>query len=323
MQPAITSKNIRLRPYLKEDYDQLIAVVLYGFDALDKPLFVHHAKKLFSPTSILFRSTVYTLLIQLALIAFSNSTSFSSQDLGSLREALILPGTAQRIIRQLLQPSFLAVWIFVSLAVAAVKLVSIYRWTHSTNRSFFDASVTDDLSDIDGYYQSQRAASVDKGKKNRSRFWVACLDSHPQTVVGCVALDDCWAHTEYLRKKHLSHGGTEDNFEAPREGYGELRRLFVHQNYRRLGISRMLIDALVEHAKEHGFEHVFFTTTYFQIAAVYGYIRYGFQKEKSAILAVYKLWFGTMKLHATEKEKQKQKSEQTAMIQEINAFNGL
>ncbi|KAI8595684.1 hypothetical protein EDD21DRAFT_390547 [Dissophora ornata] len=322
---AIDKKSIRIRPYVEEDHDQVIQMLLQGFTTIDYPIFRRKAKQTSTLLSILFKSIIYTSLIELALVAYSSSstspssfTGTSQEYLRSFSEMFTKPESAQSLILQFLQPSFLVVWALVSLTVAATTLVQTYQWALASNAEYVEGCFKDDLGDIQGYYQSQVSTN---GKENRSQYWVACLDSHPQLVMGCISLDDNYGHTEHLRKKHLAQGGTDETFTAPKEADAELRRLSVHINYRRLGISTMLMDKLVEHAKENGFRRVVFSTTYFQKAALHGYIRYGFEKEKTAQYGdIVKLWFGAMNLYAGEEEKEEQRKKQDAMLQDIESY---
>ncbi|KAG0366802.1 hypothetical protein BC939DRAFT_462149 [Gamsiella multidivaricata] len=323
----IDKSAIRIRPYVEADNDQVVQILLQGFDVVTAPVFRKQATHPKTILSILTKSVIYASLIELALFAYANSKSsvsspsmagLSAEDLRSFWESLTKPESAQSLILHFVKPSLLIVWVMVSVVVAVTTFVGIYRMCLAGTAEYIEGCFKDDLSDIQGYYQSQKSTG---GKKNRSAFWVACLDSHPQLVLGCIALDDNFAHQGHLKRKHLAMGGSEETFKAADKGDAELRRLSVDINYRRLGISRMLMEHLVKYAKAEGFRRVWFSTTFFQKAALHGYIRFGFAKEKAGMYGDFiKLWFGTLNLYATEEQKEEQRRNQEEMLKEINSW---
>ncbi|KAF8928068.1 acyl-CoA N-acyltransferase [Dissophora ornata] len=329
---AVDSSAIRIRPYTKEDDDQVAEILFQGFNTASDPLFFHRVKHYSTALTIFTKSILYTSLLELALTAYTSSSNsaadplpFSFKGLSmdafhGFSEALMRPESAQSLIFQFLKPSFIIIWVIVTLIVASTTLVDIHRWSVRITEKFIESSFKDDLADIHQYYQTQSSTN---GKKNRSQFWVACLDSHPQLVLGCCALDDNWAHTERLKQKYLADEGgrSEDSFEASPKTDGQIRRLSVHPNYRQLGISKMLLATLMDYAKKNGFRRLTFTTTFFQKVAIANYIRAGFTKEKTAKLERFvDLWHGSLNLYATEEDKEEQRSRRGEMLREIGAL---
>ncbi|KAG0367261.1 N-acetylaspartate synthetase [Gamsiella multidivaricata] len=324
--PGISKDAIRIRSYSKEDQDQVVEILTIGFQENAEPLFRRRVKHYTTPLVILTKSIIYTSLIELAFAVYSiyiskSSSSSSSSSTFFAGVSWDNPRSFQKLLPSpesalaLIQPSFSIVWVLVTLIVAITTLLEMYRWSLRSNEKFIKTCIQEDLDDITGYYQS---SSSTNNKPNRSQFWVACLDSHPQLVLGCIALDDIWAHTEHLKSKHLKRGRSEDAFTIPNKTDAGLRRLSVHPHYRRLGISKMLMDMVVTYAKANEFRRLVFSTTLFQDKAIAGYIRYGFTKDKTAKLATFiDLWFGSMDLYATEQEKEEQRAKQAAMLREI------
>ncbi|KAF9116530.1 hypothetical protein BGX27_001824 [Mortierella sp. AM989] len=326
MTVTIDKTAILIRPYTKDDYDQVASILIQGFKSLDNSFFSHKATHYTTFLSIISKSIIYTILVEIALTAFlsvkSSPSTYSSivgislEDLQRFSEVLMKPESAQTLILQFLQPSLLIIWIIVSVATGLATMFSTYRWAIGFNGGYIESCFKDDLYDIPEYYQSQGSSKT----RNRSQFWIACLKDYPQVVMGCIGLDDMWAHKEHLKKKHLEEGGKEATFVAPKETDAELRRLSVHSDYRRLGIGRMLIDKLVAHAKENEFKRVIFSTTFYQTVAIAGYIRYGFDKEKISSYGNFtRLWHGTLNLNPTKQEKEEQRLKHEALLKEINA----
>ncbi|KAF9940376.1 hypothetical protein BGZ75_004140 [Mortierella antarctica] len=330
---AIDKSAIRIRPYVEEDHDQVMDFLVGGLSTVGERIHSRTMRRPSTAISILVQSTAYTLLIELALTALANaptspsSPALSLDTLRSLHETLLKPESVQDLIHSFLKPSFFFLWIIVSLIVAGTTLAMIHRKCVAGNREYIQGCFKDDLQDIPGYYQSSTTPSDGKRdnsnnkKKNRSQFWVACLDSHPQVIMGCIALDDNYAHAAHLKKKHLAQGQTEESFTMPRESDAELRRLSVHPDYRRLGISKILVEKLIEHAKEQGFKRVVLSTTMVQKEALVGYIRRGFEKERLIkVDRVFNIWFGTLNLKATDKEKEARSSKQQEWLREVEAY---
>ncbi|KAI1321161.1 hypothetical protein EDD11_007727 [Mortierella claussenii] len=327
---TIDKSEVLIRPFTPEDNDQVISILLAGYNSMNRPIFLRKVKQYKTLFSILSKSVVYTCLIELGLTAYANtrlnqttstsaSPSFagvSLEDLRSFSDILFKPESAQSLILQFLQPSFILVWVIVTLIVAFTTIVATYRWSLAGNAHYIGGCLKDDLGNIQGYYQS---TSSTQGEKNRSAFWVACLKTHPQVVMGCIGVDDSWAHREHIRKKYVAERGSEESFELPKETEAELRRLAVHVNYRRLGISRMLLETLADHARKQGFRHVWLTTSYIQQPALAGYIRFGFDKVKAMLYAddLIRLWKGTLNLYATAEEKEAQKNKQPYLLKDV------
>ncbi|KAF9573475.1 hypothetical protein EC968_008451 [Mortierella alpina] len=333
---AIDKSAIRIRPYVEEDYDQVIDFLVGGLHTVGERILSRSLRRPSTAISILLQSLTYTLLIELALTALANAPTstptsvLSLENLRSLHETLLKPESVQDLILSFLQPSFLFLWFIVSLIVAGTTLAMVYRKCIAGNREYIEGCFKDDLQDIPGYYQSSMQESTtpkkdnnssEKKKKNRSQFWVACLDSHPQVIMGCIALDDNYAHATHLKKKHLAQGQTAESFTMPSESDAELRRLSVHPNYRRLGISKILVEKLITHATEQGFKRVVLSTTMVQKEALVGYIRRGFEKEKLILVDdVFNIWFGALNLTAAEKDNEARSLKQQEWLREVEAY---
>ncbi|KAG0269754.1 hypothetical protein DFQ27_002170 [Actinomortierella ambigua] len=231
---------------------------------------------------------------------------------------------------QFLRPQFLVWWLIWTVVVGAVWTAFVYhKCVHGMAGVYTTESVEDDMSDLVGYYQSdepfpktvvyqkhkvemsqaeakykvqreqEAAAAAAATTKNYSQFWVACLRSHPQVVMGCGALDDIGFHSAYLAAKS---GTSPSDVAAPKNASVrpkeiELRRMSVHTAYRRLGILGMLVDTMKAHARQHGFERIVLSTTLLQTEAIGGYKKAGFRKQRVLMLrAGLGIWFGAMDL---------------------------
>ena len=245
------------------------------------------------------------------------------------------PETVQEMITKFLKPSFIGLWALVTMIVTVVHLLRLYKYSSTETDGYIQESLNDDLADISTYYQQGRknnnnhngeqdqeevedvaakstrrktTAAIKKNttaeiqkKVDHSEFWVACLASHPQVILGCVALEDLNAHQEHLKKKHEKSNQLgnqqKSEFKIPDEKDCELRRMSVHPDYRRLGIGKMLLIQLKTYAKEQGFKRVVLTTTTYQHEAIAGYEKFGFVKEKIMLVDKYfRIWFGVLEL---------------------------
>ncbi|KAG0348707.1 N-acetylaspartate synthetase [Podila humilis] len=301
---------IKIRPYNEDDRDQVLSILIAGFHPVGTRLFHHLSRKSSTALSILLKSTIIALLLNLAWIAlsskfFSVSTTTPSggttTDLIS-RFRMILEqqqysNFLDRILVLFMKPSFLILWALTSVVVAIYTLAKLYRMAMGGNTSYIEGSLRDDLGDISSYYQTtDDLQSLPPCKKNRSQFWVACLASHPQLVLGCIALDDLAAHEKQLRKKHIAENRTGE-FEKPKPEDSELRRMSVHSDYRRLGIGKLLLETLRQHAVDNGFKSVKLSTTVLQVEAIAGYRQFGF--EEVAIVTIYshfRIWIAALDL---------------------------
>lgn len=346
----IDKTAIRIRPYQEADHDQVLETLFSGFTMVGDRIFqktvCHHSTAL----AILAKSLLYTLVFELAIVTLSAVNSQGTGigtggvmgDFKALQEALMEPTTIQGVVGQFLTPSFMLLGAAVTVLVTLATVYSIYSSNQKDTDSYIQGCLDEDLGDIVAYYQKDvptsppSAATIDSKeiktsgyrktntttattpKKNRSQFWVACLESHPQLVLGCISLDDVAAHKESLFSKHLKLGSPESTFTEPSEFDAELRRLSVHPNYRRLGIAKLLMQTLKDYAKKQGFKRVILSTTIHQSEAIVGYIRFGFENEKLVrISKFFTLWFGQLKLNATAKEVEAQKEQQAASLQEV------
>lgn len=258
-------------------------------------------------------------------------------DFRVLREALMEPTTVQGMVGQFLKPSFLLLGAGMTVLVTLATVYSMYSSNQKETQTYIQGCLDEDLGDIVAYYQkdvsivekqdkdskaNEHKTGQQQKKKNRSQFWVACLESHPQLVLGCISLDDVAFHSESLLSKHLKQGSPASSFEEPSEFDAELRRLSVHPNYRRLGIAKLLIQTLKDSAKKQGFKRVILTTTIHQSEALVGYIRFGFEREKLVrITEFFTLWYGYLRLNATAKEIEAQKENQALFLREVGLFN--
>ncbi|KAG0082362.1 hypothetical protein BGZ92_011803, partial [Podila epicladia] len=282
------SSAIQIRPYNKDDRDQVITILLSGFKPVSERIFHHLARRSSTTFFILLKSTTLAFLLNLVWVALSNNWSSSSTISGSgtalsgwnlARLQLILthPRLLQRIIAQFTQPSFLIIWILISVFIAVYTLAKLFKFAMDGNMAYIRSSMRDDLADISAYYQADASS--------KSQFWVACLASHPQLVLGCVALDDNAAHADHLKKKHLEEGQSEESFKMPDPQECELRRMSVHPDYRRLGIGKRLLQTLKAHAIEKGFKRVTLSTTTYQVEAIAGYKQFGFVERSIMVLS--------------------------------------
>jgi len=312
----IDQTAIQIRPYTKEDNDQVISILYTGFVPVGERYFQERARTTRTALTILIQSLIYSSLIELALAAYSTSTtsSFSLQDLNVLKEILMQPQTQKGMVTQFLKPSFMALSAVVTMVVAVVHLIRLYKLCTSGTDRYIQEQMKDDLADISTYYQSGAHNSQDKDKKaestgrntrskakkaaDRSQFWVVCLTSHPQVILGCVAAEDLSAHQDHLRMKHEKMNAPgQGPFEVPSKDDCELRRMSVHPDYRRLGIGKMLLVTLRDHAKKHGFKRVVLSTTFYQPA---GYKKFGFVKEKTIIVDdFFRIWFGQLDISSS------------------------
>ncbi|KAG0024436.1 hypothetical protein BGZ81_007708 [Podila clonocystis] len=286
---------IQIRPYNKDDRDQVITILLTGFKPVGQRIFHHLAKKSSTTFSILLKSTTFAFLLNLAWVALSNNWSSSSPstlsdwNLAHLQLLLTHPRLLQRIIVQFMQPSFLVLWALTSVFFAVYTLAKLFKFSMDGNMDYIRGSLRDDLADISAYYQADAFS--------KSQFWVACLASHPQLVLGCVALDDNAAHADHLKKKHLEEGRSEESFEKPDPEECELRRMSVHPDYRRLGIGKRLLQTLKVHAVEKGFKRVILSTTTYQVEAIAGYKQFGFVERCVQVLNDhFSIWIAALDL---------------------------
>lgn len=348
----IDKSAIRIRPYTKEDRDQVHEMLFLGFSMVGDRIFQKTVRHRSTALSILAKSLTYTLVIELLLVTLSavnnNSTTGTGTGTGvggmmgdfkALQEALMEPTNVQGMVGQFLKPSFMLLGAGITILVTLVTVYSMYSYNMKDTQTYIQGCLEDDLGDIVAYYQKD-VSTVEKQdkdskangnktghqqqqqKKNRSQFWVACLESHPQLVLGCISLDDVAFHSEALLSKHLKQGSPASSFEQPSEFDAELRRLSVHPNYRRLGIAKLLMQTLRDSAKKQGFKRVILSTTKHQREALVGYIRFGFEREKFVrITEFFTLWYGYLRLNATAKEIEVQKENQALFLKEVGLLN--
>ncbi|KAF9323881.1 hypothetical protein BGZ91_003286 [Linnemannia elongata] len=347
----IDKSAIRIRPYTEADRDQVHETLFLGFSMVGDRIFQKTVRHRNTAFSILAKSLTYTLVLEFLLVTLfavnnnnSNTGTGSGTSVGGmmgdfrvLREALMEPTTVQGMVGQFLKPSFLLLGAGITVLVTLATVYSMYSSNQKETQTYIQGCLDEDLGDIVAYYQkdvsivekqdkdskaNEHKTGQQQKKKNRSQFWVACLESHPQLVLGCISLDDVAFHSESLLSKHLKQGSPASSFEEPSEFDAELRRLSVHPNYRRLGIAKLLIQTLKDSAKKQGFKRVILTTTIHQSEALVGYIRFGFEREKLVrITEFFTLWYGYLRLNATAKEIEAQKENQALFLREVGLFN--
>ncbi|KAF9125735.1 hypothetical protein BGW39_007185 [Mortierella sp. 14UC] len=366
----IDKSAIRIRPYQEQDKDQVHETLFLGFSMVGNRIFQKSVLARSTALSILAKSLLYTLVVELALVSFSTVNSYGSSsssnaasinntsngtsnsdgngngngnatwikenildNFKALYEALMEPASVQGMVTQFLQPSFILIGASITVLTTLATIWTIYSNNERETETYVQSCLDEDLGDIVAYYQKdvvvpeeqqqyKTAGNKDttrtKTKKNRSQFWVACLESHPNLVLGCISLDDIAAHSESLLSKHLKQGGTLESFTQPSDLDAELRRLSVHPNYRRLGIAKLLIQTLQESAKKQGFKRVILSTTIHQSEALVGYIRFGFDCEKMhRISEFFTLWYGELKLNSTQKERDAQREKQPELLRQV------
>ncbi|TFK61346.1 acyl-CoA N-acyltransferase [Pluteus cervinus] len=124
-----------------------------------------------------------------------------------------------------------------------------------------------DLRDVVGHYQLSpilrgddvRDSEVKLGSDDVRGFWVVELDGK---IVGCAGLD--------VRTDQPTHG--------------ELRRMVVSPNHRRYGIGKLLMNKIMDRAREYKLESVCLSTSMYQIPAQALYEKYGFVKERRWVM---------------------------------------
>ncbi|KAF9899564.1 hypothetical protein EC991_008617 [Linnemannia zychae] len=349
----IDKSAIRIRPYQEQDKEQVHETLFLGFSMVGSRILQKTVRAHSTALSILAKSLLYTLVAELAIVAFStannsSSTSYKSGNdesnstlrvkenaLGNFKalyEALMEPASVKEMIAQFVQPSFVLIGVGITVLTTLASVWTLYSNNERDTETYIQSCLDEDLGDIVTYYQKDVVVTENqhqdkaagnkhttgtKTKKNRSQFWVACLESHPNLVLGCISLDDVAAHSESLLSKHLKQGGTLESFTKPSDLDAELRRLSVHPNYRRLGIAKLLMQTLQEYAKKQGFKRVILSTTIHQSEALAGYIRFGFDCEKMQRLSeFFTLWYGELKLNSTQKDRDAQREKQPELLRQ-------
>ena len=87
----------------------------------------------------------------------------------------------------------------------------------------------------------------------RGCFWIAVDNAH-QRVIGCVGL--------------LDVGGDR----------GYLKRMYIHAEYRSIGLGKRLLLQLLDHAQAHGMREVYLATDYTMEEAQKFYVHHGFRR---------------------------------------------
>ncbi|ORX91253.1 acyl-CoA N-acyltransferase [Basidiobolus meristosporus CBS 931.73] len=153
-------------------------------------------------------------------------------------------------------------------AAWAGSLIGLLYWhIRGGYQSYIAWSLGADLKDIKEYYRLEEI-ECDGGARqlvptSDSQFWVCTLD---EEVVGFVALDY--------------------QVQADGSKTWELRRMIVSSQHRRMGIAQLLIQTLLDWAKERGATNVHLMTSEMQHGAMKLYERFGW-KEESRVKLMY------------------------------------
>ncbi|TFK61342.1 acyl-CoA N-acyltransferase [Pluteus cervinus] len=150
------------------------------------------------------------------------------------------------------------------LAIFAIAAFA-YRRTMVSNiyTRFSDQSLaSSDLQDLIGHYQfksinapGDNHGEIELGSDDARGFWVVELEGE---VVGCAGLD--------LHKNQPTHG--------------DLRRMAVSPDHRRYGIGKLLMNKIMDRAREYKLESVSLSTPVYQIPARRLYESYDFVEER-------------------------------------------
>lgn len=136
----------------------------------------------------------------------------------------------------------------------------IYYCCHEVYASFVRVRLRTDMQDIPGNFLS----------RPDDCFWVAEAEVGARAqVVGMVAVV-------------AKHSGTEK--------YGEMFRMIIFPQYRRMGLGFRLTQTAVDFCKERGFSKVVLETSSTQMAAVALYSKVGFNRVQSHIKAQAAHW---------------------------------
>ncbi|KAF8162689.1 acyl-CoA N-acyltransferase [Crassisporium funariophilum] len=135
---------------------------------------------------------------------------------------------------------------------------------------FVNASLEDDLKDVAHHYGLKRVSGEGSGKVDgyaptaASCFWVAESyredsedDSHTE-IVGSIGLGECTPKYPHNDKS-----------------IADMRRMIVSRKYRRRGIAKVLLETLIDRARNQGIKTITLTTTIYQPGAVIMYEKYG------------------------------------------------
>ncbi|KAF5386867.1 hypothetical protein D9615_002080 [Tricholomella constricta] len=170
--------------------------------------------------------------------------------------ALIIIGLSITYVSR--SPTTKALGCMLSILLATVFL----GYRHLLDKSFTDfyaKCLTEDLADIASHYRMKPAQddTEDYVPSGPSGFWVVeceLPDKSGAEIIGCVGLDSRY-EDDVLR--------------------GRLCRLNVSPYHRRKGIAALLVQTLLDHAREHEVSVVDLTTTHFQEAAIVFYGKLG------------------------------------------------
>ncbi|KAF9975654.1 hypothetical protein BGZ73_000610 [Actinomortierella ambigua] len=334
---GIDRSEILIRPYKDEDREQVTQMLIEGFWPVGDRLFKVKVFRRSTYILVTLMSCILALISVWLLIPIWQDPQWSTIQrlVATLPQTALDYWTNKDLTTilglQFLSPQFLTWWLVWAVVVGVLVVGSFYHHCiHRMAGDYVAEAVDDDMSDLVGYYQSDepfpRTATYKKYStvmlqaeakykaleeqdraekkedlswktKNHSQFWVACLRSHPQVVMGCGALDDFCFHSAYLSAKNEATLSGEPQKGSASKKQLELRRMSVHTSYRRLGILGMLVDTMKDHARQHGFDQIVLSTTLLQVEAIGGYKKAGFQ-EQHVLMAEpdFGFWFGALDL---------------------------
>lgn len=126
------------------------------------------------------------------------------------------------------------------IALGASAITIIKRAIDNLSNMYIETSLKNDLADLEESFQSPGG------------FWLAEVNGHIAGMVGLVV-------------------------GKPDRGAGELKRMAVMGQYRRLRIGSLLVETLLQHARAHGIHTVSLGTSLAQPAAISFYQRLGFR----------------------------------------------
>ena len=93
-------------------------------------------------------------------------------------------------------------------------------------------------------------------------------------------LDDIassYAGSDFLVARHLTRIIGTGALVPRANGTAEVVRMSVAADWRRQGIGRMILQALVDHARQNGFQHIILETTETWQEVIAFYLRFGFR----------------------------------------------
>ncbi|KAF8645817.1 hypothetical protein AX16_007560 [Volvariella volvacea WC 439] len=150
--------------------------------------------------------------------------------------------------------------------------------------------VSGDIDNIVEHYGMKEVVSVDeKGERRsewvpggRSAFWVveAVGGEDAGEIVGCVGLGMLFTSSQTERIRELDCSQKPDVKDETKPE-GELRRMIIAPSYRGTGLSRVLLDAVNDHARKAGLTSLHLSTSDLIPAATRLYEKRGWVRERT------------------------------------------